>query len=190
MKKKYKILLIILFILIFIISFTVAINIYILSFSKKHILESTPNDNAYDCILILGCGVRNDGTPSHILNDRLRRGVELYKAGHHGSRTASNDVLLSVIKPKICVISGVAGDKYGFPHQETINRLASNGVNKVYMTMKKVGEDFSAYNGDIVVSSSSENGIQVTCSNDDRALKDTEWLIQNRNIPNAWKLVA
>lgn len=58
------------------------------------------------------------------------------------------------------------------------------------MTMKKVGEDFSAYNGDIVVSSSSENGIQVTCSNDDRALKDTEWLIQNRNIPNAWKLVA
>ena len=34
-----------------------------------------------DCILVLGCGVREDGTPSAMLEDRLRRGVELYKAG-------------------------------------------------------------------------------------------------------------
>ncbi len=34
-----------------------------------------------DCILVLGCGVREDGTPSHMLEDRLRRGVALYKQG-------------------------------------------------------------------------------------------------------------
>ena len=34
-----------------------------------------------DCILVLGCGVREDGTPSAMLEDRLRRGVELYNAG-------------------------------------------------------------------------------------------------------------
>lgn len=160
--------------------------------------NQTNNENNYSVCVQFHHGSRkflftgdleDDGEEYLVANNNLKE-VELYKAGHHGSRTASNDVLLSVIKPKICVISGVAGDKYGFPHQETINRLASNGVNKVYMTMKKVGEDFSAYNGDIVVSSSSENGIQVTCSNDDRALKDTEWLIQNRIIPDAWKLVA
>ncbi|MBR2498658.1 MAG: MBL fold metallo-hydrolase [Clostridia bacterium] len=133
--------------------------------------------------------LEDDGEEYLVANNNLKE-VDLYKAGHHGSRTSSNDVLLSVIKPKICVISGVAGDKYGFPHQETINRLASNGVNKVYMTMKKVGDSFDAYNGDIVVSSSSENGVKVTCSNDDKPLKDTEWLIQNRIIPDAWKLVA
>lgn len=34
-----------------------------------------------DCILVLGCGVRADGSPSDMLHDRLRRGVELYEAG-------------------------------------------------------------------------------------------------------------
>ncbi len=34
-----------------------------------------------DCILILGCGVREDGSPTHMLEDRLKRGIELYKAG-------------------------------------------------------------------------------------------------------------
>ena len=34
-----------------------------------------------DCILVLGCRVYEDGTPSHMLEDRLRRSVELYEAG-------------------------------------------------------------------------------------------------------------
>lgn len=31
-----------------------------------------------DCILVLGCLVKNDGKPSDMLHDRLRRGMELY----------------------------------------------------------------------------------------------------------------
>ena len=34
-----------------------------------------------DCILVLGCFVQEDGVPSDMLADRLRRGVELYQAG-------------------------------------------------------------------------------------------------------------
>lgn len=34
-----------------------------------------------DCILVLGCGVREDGTPTHMLEDRLKRSVALFKAG-------------------------------------------------------------------------------------------------------------
>ncbi len=34
-----------------------------------------------DCILVLGCGVKDDGTPSAMLEDRLRRSVELFHAG-------------------------------------------------------------------------------------------------------------
>lgn len=34
-----------------------------------------------DCIVVLGCQVRSDGTPSHMLEDRLKRGVALYELG-------------------------------------------------------------------------------------------------------------
>lgn len=34
-----------------------------------------------DCILVLGCGVREDGTPSLMLRDRLEVGLALYEAG-------------------------------------------------------------------------------------------------------------
>ena len=34
-----------------------------------------------DCIIVLGCQVKADGTPSHMLQDRLERGIELYKLG-------------------------------------------------------------------------------------------------------------
>jgi vancomycin permeability regulator SanA len=59
------------------------INGYVVHFGEKYILS--PMDSLalsdVECILVLGCGVRDDGTPSHMLEDRLRRGVELYKAG-------------------------------------------------------------------------------------------------------------
>lgn len=34
-----------------------------------------------DCILVLGCLVKDNGVPSDMLHDRLRRGVELFQAG-------------------------------------------------------------------------------------------------------------
>ncbi len=53
-----------------------------------------------DCILVLGAGLKPDGTPSLVLTDRLNRGIELYKkgisrrllmSGDHG-RTGYNEV--------------------------------------------------------------------------------------------------
>ena len=34
-----------------------------------------------DCILVLGCGVHDDGSPSAMLRDRLIRSVEMYETG-------------------------------------------------------------------------------------------------------------
>ena len=50
--------------------------------TKSRILspEEAANLADVDCILVLGCGVKDDGTPSHMLEDRLRRSVELYHA--------------------------------------------------------------------------------------------------------------
>ena len=38
-------------------------------------------NGSFDCILVLGCGVKEDGTPSDRLRDRVKVGVDLYHAG-------------------------------------------------------------------------------------------------------------
>lgn len=58
---------------------------------SSHVVYSTsnqilsPEDAAQledvDCILVLGCRVNSDGAPSAMLEDRLRRSVELFQAG-------------------------------------------------------------------------------------------------------------
>lgn len=59
------------------------INCYVKWRASDNIL--TPEEAAsltdVDCILVLGCFVRDNGVPSDMLEDRLKRGVELYNIG-------------------------------------------------------------------------------------------------------------
>ena len=59
------------------------INGYVVEHTKNKILsaEQAAELEDVDCILVLGCLVREDGSLSAMLHDRLQRGVELYKAG-------------------------------------------------------------------------------------------------------------
>ena len=50
-----------------------------------------------DCIVVLGCKVYDDGTPSAMLEDRLRRGVALYDLG------AAPKLLMSKPLTEICL---------------------------------------------------------------------------------------
>ena len=43
--------------------------------------EEAAENGDYDCILVLGCGVREDGTPSPLLTHRLDTAAALYEAG-------------------------------------------------------------------------------------------------------------
>ncbi len=59
------------------------IDAYVKTVAEERILtvaEATQIGDV-DCILVLGCGVWDDGRPSHMLEDRLKRGLELYQAG-------------------------------------------------------------------------------------------------------------
>lgn len=47
----------------------------------KRIVETADLDDGYDCILILGAGVRDDGSPTLMLADRLDQGLALYQQG-------------------------------------------------------------------------------------------------------------
>lgn len=66
------------------------INSYINVSTKKRIIspEQAANLDKVDCILILGAGVWGD-RPTHMLEDRLTFGIDLYKRG------ASNRLLMS-----------------------------------------------------------------------------------------------
>lgn len=59
------------------------INLWVTGSVQKNIL--TEADAAalqnVDCIVVFGCQVRSDGTPSHMLEDRLKRAVSLYEDG-------------------------------------------------------------------------------------------------------------
>lgn len=60
----------------------VSINFYVKAVSKDRIVTA---DNAYsqstDCILVLGAGIREDGTPTPMLEERLDMGIALYHSG-------------------------------------------------------------------------------------------------------------
>lgn len=84
MKKAVKIIIVIL-VLLFVVAATAAFSVdsFVKAKAKEHIItaeEATQISDA-DCIIVLGCRVWSDNTPSAMLSDRLKRGVELYKAG-------------------------------------------------------------------------------------------------------------
>lgn len=54
------------------------INSYIKATANVYITEEVPE---VDCILVLGAGLTEEGTPSLVLRDRLDRGIELYRQG-------------------------------------------------------------------------------------------------------------
>ena len=63
--------------------FLFLINLYMIRKEKPNIISA--DDAAalgdVDCIMVLGCSVRPDGTPSGMLRDRLDKGIELYEDG-------------------------------------------------------------------------------------------------------------
>ena len=59
------------------------INLWVTGTVREQILteEEAAGLQDIDCIVVLGCQVRSDGTPSHMLEDRLKRAVSLYDRG-------------------------------------------------------------------------------------------------------------
>lgn len=151
--------------------------------------------------------LEEDGEESLVTKNTLGE-VEFFKAGHHGSKTSSNDVLLDIIKPQICVVSCSAGSvQYltsgtqnlanTFPTQAFIDRISKH-TDKVYVPTSanvymdsesgrwKDGNGYNLLNGHIVVISK-PSGVTVECSNNNTILKDTQWFGDNRQMPTAWQ---
>ena len=63
--------------------------------------------------------------------ERLR--ADFLKVGHHGSNYSTGLEFLAQVRPKVALISVGAGNDFGHPGKETLNRLRSMGV-RVYRT--------------------------------------------------------
>ena len=66
------------------------IDFYIKKSMEKYIVTPETAGSGYDCILVLGCGVWGE-RPSHMLEDRLLQGIELYGKGASEKMLMSGD---------------------------------------------------------------------------------------------------
>ncbi|MDE6001375.1 MAG: MBL fold metallo-hydrolase, partial [Clostridia bacterium] len=181
---------------------------------QKYYDSSTSNENNYSVCTLLSQEVNANTTYNYLFTGDLEKAGEeslvasnqlphctLFKGGHHGSSTSSNDVLLSEISPENIAICTCAGtyeyaDKPSdtkpeaearlntFPTQEAIDRMSKYTTNIFVTTLGVLNEDYTtnrpeSMNGNIVFYSTGGT-IKRWCSNNDIVLKDTDWFKANR----------
>lgn len=155
--------------------------------------HKSSNENNYSVCVLLSQGTNHylftgdleeDGEEYLVQYNTLPQ-VKLFKAGHHGSYTASSDALLSVIRPEIvCVCCCCGSDEYTstdenqFPSQAFCTRVAQY-TEQVYVTTIATEDGFASMNGNIVIKSTGGE-VTVTCSNNNTLLKDTDWFRAHR----------
>lgn len=127
---------------------------------------------------------------------------ELFKAGHHGSKTSSCTELLDAITPSIvCVCCCCGTSEYTdtaanqFPTQDFINRVAPH-TSQVFATtivdnyvdknQWSTSGTVKSLNGNIVVTSTPTK-TTVEGSNNSTILAKTDWFVHNRTMPAAWQ---
>lgn len=144
--------------------------------------------NSFDKKFLFTGDLEADGEKALVELNTLSQ-VDLYKAGHHGSKTSSTLELLSVVRPKtICVCCCAGSPEYTktkdnqFPTQEFISNCATLNITEIYVTTLCVDYNenkFQSFNGNIVYISTADS-YNVKCSNNNTILKDSEWFSQNR----------
>lgn len=115
-----------------------SLNIAVIGGSKERIYTlAEAEDGSFDCIVVLGAGVKIDGTPSDMLADRLRVAVELYKKGCSdriflsGDRSGEDYDEVGAMK-RYCLAKGVPEesiicDEIGFSTFESVYNLKQYG---------------------------------------------------------------
>ncbi len=88
---------------------------------------------SYGNFSMLFTGDAETETEDLIMESAAPLRAQVLKVGHHGSRHATSARFLEAVAPEAVVISSGAGNRYGHPTQQTLDRLQRAGV-KVYRT--------------------------------------------------------
>ena len=92
------------------------------------------NDESIGLLLTYGetsflfTGDAEEEAETDILNNGIDIHADVYKAGHHGSRTSSGEEFLAKIEPKAVVISCGENNSYGHPHADILNYCLTNKI--------------------------------------------------------------
>ena len=78
-------------------------------------------------------GDAEEDSEADMLNSGIDLSADVFKAAHHGSRTANTEAFLERVDPGYVVISCGEGNSYGHPHAEVLNCLREMGI-KVFRT--------------------------------------------------------
>jgi competence protein ComEC len=107
-------------------------------FSVLYPMRDTKVDNENDASLImrldmsgfsmLFTGDAGEKAESDVISKMNPERVLVLKVGHHGSRFSSSDQFLDAISPKLALISCGKNNRYGHPHEETIEKLGKRGA--------------------------------------------------------------
>ena len=101
-------------------------------YSRKEYEDA--NNNSISIILQYGdrrflfTGDAEEEEEQDIVNAGISIDCDVYKAGHHGSRTSSSEELLNAASPAFVVISCGEGNSYGHPHARTLNEFRQRGI--------------------------------------------------------------
>jgi hypothetical protein len=123
----------------------------------------------------------------------------LWKGGHHGSQTSAQPELMAAITPEYVIICTCIGSsEYNanplntFPAQSFIDRVAPY-TDKIYATTLMISYSsppagtYEPNNGNIIFMVRADGEIEIICSGHDKILKDTDWFLANRTMPEDWK---
>lgn len=151
MKKRfYKLLIVLAFISMFCVAVIAIPNLCMIangSADSKNVFNNI-SDDKYDCILVLGAGLRNNGTPSDMLADRLETAIKLYNEGYSdiillsGDRSGDHYDEVSAMK-NYCLERGISSenifcDNFGFSTYESLyNTSQMQDMNKVIVVTQK-----------------------------------------------------
>ncbi len=110
-------------------------------FPDQDVSTWSSNDGSIVAKLIYGntsvmlTGDATAQTEKIVLKDNPARALTstILKVGHHGSRTSTSSDFVKAVSPTYALISDGRDNKYGHPHQETLNTLAEFGA-KVFRT--------------------------------------------------------
>ncbi len=123
---------------------------------------NTTNDASIGVLLQFGqkrflfTGDAESQSESDIVVNGIDIDCDVYKVGHHGSKTSSSVALLNEASPAYAVISCGENNDYGHPHAQTLNELRSRGI-KVFRTDEQ----------GTIVATTDGNDIKWNCSPSD-----------------------
>lgn len=105
----------------------------------------------YQDFSMLFTGDLDETGENYLLQMDVELSCDILKVGHHGSRYSSSELFLQAVLPQIAIISAGKNNRYGHPHDETIERLEHMDC-QIYQTPLQGAVIIRFRNGAIFVS--------------------------------------